>query len=266
MNIHNSEKDSIKIDFGGVSMAYSDGTGLKTRTSGIDVMVSSQVYRDESNQIYKPHVIENLDLSISGDWVYLKPLVPEHPREFLVYDYKNMQQIYFEKCVAHTIDFYCPSLSFKRFIRSVNHNPVAKKVMIGDDFKPRFDHYIGRIGRDRSAFVDLDGKKLVKNNQIRSHGRELIQNGVLSTNYLVKGPCTFQLPDYSRLVTDCSKMKILQDLLVKKHAGKHRCLVFCQMTKMMDILEDFLIWKKYSYFRMDGSTQLQDRRFMVEEF
>lgn len=35
---------------------------------------------------------------------------------------------------------------------------------------------------------------------------------------------------------------------------------------MMDILEDFLIWQKYSYFRMDGQTQLQDRRFMVEEF
>jgi chromatin-remodeling ATPase INO80 len=26
------------------------------------------------------------------------------------------------------------------------------------------------------------------------------------------------------------------------------------MTRMMDILEDFLIWQKYSYFRMDGST------------
>lgn len=51
-------------------------------------------------------------------------------------------------------------------------------------------------------------------------------------------------------------MKILADLLEKKHAGGNRCLVFCQMTKMMDILEDFLIWKKYSYFRMDGSTQL----------
>ena len=34
----------------------------------------------------------------------------------------------------------------------------------------------------------------------------------------------------------------------------------------MDILEDFLIWQKYSYFRMDGSTLLQDRKFMVQEF
>lgn len=61
-------------------------------------------------------------------------------------------------------------------------------------------------------------------------------------------------------------MKILADLLKTKAANGNRCLVFCQMTKMMDILEDFLIWKKYTYFRMDGSTQLQDRRFMVEEF
>ena len=61
-------------------------------------------------------------------------------------------------------------------------------------------------------------------------------------------------------------MKILADLLDAKHKNGNRCLVFCQMTKMMDILEDFLIWRKFSYFRMDGSTQLQDRRFMVEEF
>lgn len=67
-------------------------------------------------------------------------------------------------------------------------------------------------------------------------------------------------------MTDCAKMKILADLLAKLHKGGHRCLIFCQMTRMMDLLEDFLIWQKYSYFRMDGQTQLQDRRFMVEEY
>jgi len=61
-------------------------------------------------------------------------------------------------------------------------------------------------------------------------------------------------------------MKILAELLQRLHREGHRCLIFCQMTRMMDILEDFLIWQKYSYFRMDGQTQLQDRRFMVEEY
>ena len=38
------------------------------------------------------------------------------------------------------------------------------------------------------------------------------------------------------------------------------------MTKMLDILEDFLIWRKYAYFRMDGSTSIVDRTNMVDEF
>lgn len=61
-------------------------------------------------------------------------------------------------------------------------------------------------------------------------------------------------------------MQVLADLLKRLNAEGHRCLIFCQMTRMMDILEDFLIWMKYSYFRMDGSTLLQDRKFMVQEF
>jgi DNA helicase INO80 len=38
------------------------------------------------------------------------------------------------------------------------------------------------------------------------------------------------------------------------------------MTKMLDLLEDYLLTQHLSYFRMDGSTQLQDRRFMVDEY
>ncbi len=38
------------------------------------------------------------------------------------------------------------------------------------------------------------------------------------------------------------------------------------MTRMLDILEDYLTWKKMTFFRMDGSTSIQDRRYMVEEY
>lgn len=34
----------------------------------------------------------------------------------------------------------------------------------------------------------------------------------------------------------------------------------------MDILEEYLSWMRYTYFRMDGSTQLNDRRDMVDQF
>ena len=38
------------------------------------------------------------------------------------------------------------------------------------------------------------------------------------------------------------------------------------MTKMIDILEDYLTRKKYTFFRLDGSCNISDRRDMVDEF
>merc|ERR1711865_647351 len=38
------------------------------------------------------------------------------------------------------------------------------------------------------------------------------------------------------------------------------------MTKMMDILGDYLQFRKHSFFRLDGSSNLADRRDMVQDF
>ena len=38
------------------------------------------------------------------------------------------------------------------------------------------------------------------------------------------------------------------------------------MTRMIDILEEYMNKKRYTYFRMDGSTNIADRRDMVNEF
>lgn len=38
------------------------------------------------------------------------------------------------------------------------------------------------------------------------------------------------------------------------------------MTKMLDILEDYMQRKKYQFFRLDGSSNIADRRDMVSEF
>ena len=33
-----------------------------------------------------------------------------------------------------------------------------------------------------------------------------------------------------------------------------RVLIFSQMTRMLDILEDYCFWREYNYCRIDGST------------
>ena len=84
--------------------------------------------------------------------------------------------------------------------------------------------------------------------------------------YQMEGYTQLELPSFERLISDCGKLKKLDELLRKLIAEDHRVLIFCQMTRMLDILEEYMSKRKYTYFRMDGSTQIADRRDMINEF
>ena len=43
-------------------------------------------------------------------------------------------------------------------------------------------------------------------------------------------------------------------------------LIFCTMTKALDVIEDFLEWRGWSSVRMDGSTPTEERGRLVEQF
>jgi len=88
----------------------------------------------------------------------------------------------------------------------------------------------------------------------------------LEPSELSENRSKIEVPDYCSLIGDSAKLKHLDKLLVELKAGNHRCLIFCQMTKMMDILEDYLCKKGYRFFRLDGSSNIVDRRDMVKEF
>lgn len=75
-----------------------------------------------------------------------------------------------------------------------------------------------------------------------------------------------EFPSQRVLITDSCKMRFLEKLLQTLKKKGERALIFCQMTKMMDIIEEFLIFKKYQFFRLDGGSCISDRRDMVNEF
>jgi hypothetical protein len=58
-------------------------------------------------------------------------------------------------------------------------------------------------------------------------GYNLFDKGIIGDLLHEKGACLLELPNYSRLVTDCAKMQFLDKLLTSLHKGKHRCLIFC---------------------------------------
>uniref|UniRef100_A0A914W4C5 Helicase domino n=1 Tax=Plectus sambesii TaxID=2011161 RepID=A0A914W4C5_9BILA len=69
-----------------------------------------------------------------------------------------------------------------------------------------------------------------------------------------------QFPELRLIEYDCGKLQALNQLLRRLKTGKHRCLIFTQMSKMLDVLEAFLCHHGYQYFRLDGATKIEQRQ------
>ena len=74
------------------------------------------------------------------------------------------------------------------------------------------------------------------------------------------------VPSMRRFVTDSGKLAKLDQLLRQLKHGGHRVLLYFQMTKMIDLMEEYLTYRNYKYLRLDGSTKLEDRRDTVADF
>lgn len=68
------------------------------------------------------------------------------------------------------------------------------------------------------------------------------------------------------VILDSGKLATLDKLLEKLKSENHRCLVYFQMTKMIDLFEEYISYKQYKYLRLDGSSKISERRDMVQDW
>lgn len=68
------------------------------------------------------------------------------------------------------------------------------------------------------------------------------------------------------LILDSGKLAALDKLLERLKTEDHRCLVYFQMTRMIDLFEEYIAYKQYKYLRLDGSSKISDRRDMVQDW
>uniref|UniRef100_A0A8C3G7F6 Chromodomain helicase DNA binding protein 3 n=1 Tax=Cyclopterus lumpus TaxID=8103 RepID=A0A8C3G7F6_CYCLU len=70
----------------------------------------------------------------------------------------------------------------------------------------------------------------------------------------------------SALTKASGKLTLMQKMLRKLKDHGHRVLIFSQMTKMLDLLEDFLDHEGYKYERIDGSVTGAMRQEAIDRF
>lgn len=77
---------------------------------------------------------------------------------------------------------------------------------------------------------------------------------------------TISMPSMDRFITESAKLKKLDELLYELKKNDHRVLIYFQMTKMMDLMEEYLTYRQYNHIRLDGSSKLEDRRDLVHDW
>ncbi|RKF54437.1 ISWI chromatin-remodeling complex ATPase ISW2 [Erysiphe neolycopersici] len=68
------------------------------------------------------------------------------------------------------------------------------------------------------------------------------------------------------LIYNAGKMTMLDRLLVRLKKQGSRVLIFSQMSRLLDILEDYCVFRKFNYCRIDGSTAHEDRIAAIDEY
>ena len=68
------------------------------------------------------------------------------------------------------------------------------------------------------------------------------------------------------LINNAGKMVMLDKILDRMKKQGSRVLIFSQMSRVLDILEDYCVFRDHKYCRIDGSTAHEDRIASIDEY
>ncbi|KAJ1724300.1 chromatin remodeling complex Adenosinetriphosphatase [Coemansia erecta] len=154
----------------------------------------------------------------------------------------------------------------RRVKSDVEHSLLPKKeVNLYVGLTPMQRTWYRRIlERDIAAINGAVGKK---------EGKTRLLNIVMQLRKCCNHPYLFDGaepgPPYTtdeHLVYNAGKMVVLDKLLKRLKEQGSRVLIFSQMSRVLDILEDYCQFREYKYCRLDGSTDHEDRVESIADF
>jgi superfamily II DNA/RNA helicase len=135
--------------------------------------------------------------------------------------------------------------------------------------------YVGMSNMQKELYKKiLSGNIDVVNSIQPSSDKIKLQNVLMQLKKVCNHPYLFDhmepgppFVDGAHLYENAQKLKVL-DLLLPKliFSQGFKVLIFSQMTKLLNVLDDFLRWKGYKYCRIDGQTSANDREERIEDF
>ncbi|VDM08950.1 unnamed protein product [Wuchereria bancrofti] len=127
--------------------------------------------------------------------------------------------------------------------------------------------YRAILRKNYQYFENVDDKKIEHTGSKLSLLNVLMQlRKCVAHPYLFDGVEPEPFKEGDHLFEVSGKFFLLDRLLTFLFAKGHRVLIFSQMTRVLDITQDYLIYKGYNYQRLDGSVRAEERFAAVNHF
>ncbi|ORE05055.1 hypothetical protein BCV72DRAFT_336833 [Rhizopus microsporus var. microsporus] len=169
-----------------------------------------------------------------------------HVSDKLVHPASLFDQFFLPPARAVPIDIVCDDVSFIREKRNIMFNTDIRACFFGT---PK---YISKQTPEQACNLSSVVRKS--------------ETGIMTVPATGHGFSWMKIPSMKDVILDSGKLATLDKLLEKLKSENHRCLVYFQMTKMIDLFEEYISYKQYKYLRLDGSSKISERRDMVQDW
>ncbi|SCM22832.1 chromatin remodeling protein, putative [Plasmodium berghei] len=147
------------------------------------------------------------------------------------------------------------------------------KVEVEQSLPPKREIYIfvGMSKLQKKLYSDILSKNIDVINAMTGSKNQML-NILMQLRKCCNHPYLFdgiEEPPYiegNHLIETSGKMSLLDKLLPRLKKENSRVLLFSQMTRLLDIIDDYCRWKKYEYLRIDGSTVGDERQIRINKF
>ena len=162
-----------------------------------------------------------------------------------------------------------PLRRLQRMIRPFMFRRVKAQVLNLPPKEKRLEYAVLTEMQRELYLKTLDQDKEVRTGTTVDRGR--LMNMMMQLRKVANHPWLFQPANELQMDTEqrmmvSGKMMLLDSLLKEMKQSGSRVLIFSQMTKMLNILEEHLIWRRYSYCRIDGKTKSTQRTEQIDAF
>ncbi|KAI8575947.1 hypothetical protein K450DRAFT_259099 [Umbelopsis ramanniana AG] len=170
-----------------------------------------------------------------------------HIMDNMTSTFSKVEQMYIPTARSPPVTLICSDRQCEIEQRDIMFDRPTRAVLFG-----RLDH-VPKAARKDAAELS----KVIT----RNDGRGLLPVPISNNGYSL-----IRVPAMSDLILDSGKLHKLDKLLEQLKAEGHRCLIYFQMTRMIDLMEEYISYKQYKYMRLDGSSKISDRRDMVTDW